>query len=192
MSILSYLVCRSRQLTIALGKPLMRSDGTISDFGHGYLQGAERAQLDRALWKFLAATAGESLVVAGSDHPDFDTIAGWPMIGGEVEDGNIPLNEYLGEEVAIESDDDVAFTYFGSVGGEHGRTSPVELFRRRMSEGHSFDEIHVDRREWEPTTVLRMRRSGWGELDLVEITEAEAEAVVRRRADPPTVGDPIA
>lgn len=192
MSISAYLICRSQQITIALGKPLRRPDGTVIDFGHGHIQGAERAQLDRALWKFLADTAGEQLVVARSGDVDFETSAGWPMIGGDAEDGNIPLHEYLGEAPADEDGRYGAYTYFGSVRLGQDRTDIGSVFRRRIAEGHPLDETYSSSREWLSTTLLRERESGQDDFEIFEITEAEAEAVVRRRSDPPTVGDPIA
>lgn len=100
MSTSAYLVCRPRRLFLNIGKPLRRPDGTVEGYDQGHISNTERAQLDRALWKFLAQTAGEPLAVVYDSDPDFETIAGFPEIGGWPEDGGIPFADYLGETAA--------------------------------------------------------------------------------------------
>jgi len=98
MSISAYLVCPSRKLTLGIGKPLREPDGTIRKFAMGnetFPPNSEQLDLTKALWKFLADTAGEPLYVKFSGDEEFETIAGYPQVGGWAEDGDIPFEDYL-------------------------------------------------------------------------------------------------
>lgn len=185
MSTSAYLVCPPLQLMIGLGKPLRAPDGTISSFDQGLVQGTERAQIDRALWKFLAQTAGENLVVVFSGDDDFETIAGYRQIGGWTEDGNIPFAAYLSEPpttpAALGGTDGPAnVVYYGSLGAGRTRANPSGLFRRSVVDGYAVDEMFTRRLQWEPTTYLREYEFGHNDVDHVEITPAEAHAFVER------------
>lgn len=179
MSISAYLVCHSRRLTIGLGKPLRRADDTVSGFDQGFLRGAARAQLDRGLWRFLADTAGEPLVVTYDSDDDFEVVAGYREIGGDAEDGDIPLSTYLGEPPATDPAA-AEYAYFGVHGP--GVREPVGVVRRRMVEGHAVDEAFTRRLRWEPTLRLRDQELGVGDAELSPISAGEAEAFVARIA----------
>ncbi|GAA0897001.1 hypothetical protein GCM10009557_71380 [Virgisporangium ochraceum] len=94
MSISSYVVCPSRKLILALGKRLSDPNGTVIGFSIGEHFTADDPERTRALLKFLADTAGETLVVKFSDDPEFEHIAGYREIGGDTYD-DIPFDEYL-------------------------------------------------------------------------------------------------
>jgi hypothetical protein len=183
MSISAYLVCHSRGLTLNLGKPLRRPDDTVMAFDQGFLQGAERAQLDRALWKFLADTAGETLVVTYDGDDDFETVAGYQEIGGDAEDGNIPLADYLGEADAAAPTPD--YTYYGVPGPDPHNL--IGVIRRSVVEGHPVDEAFTRNRRWEPTLRLREQELGYGDTEAVLITADAASAFVARIAARPGV-----
>jgi hypothetical protein len=51
--------------------------------------------LTKALWRFLADTAGHALVVMADDDPEFEKTADFVEIGGAAEDGGIPFEQYL-------------------------------------------------------------------------------------------------
>jgi hypothetical protein len=172
VSISAYLVCRSRRLFINIGKPLRRPDGTVEGYDQGFISDTERAQLDRALWRFLADTAGESLAVVYDSDPDFETIAGFPEIGGWPEDDGIPFSTYL--------DEPADFVYFGMITPGRTPASPAGVVRRHVVDGHPVDEAFTRRLTWEPTLALRDRELGRSEADYVEITPAEAVAFVER------------
>jgi len=98
VSIYAYLVCPSRKLMLGLGKPLREPDGKIRQFAAGSESApsnSEQSDLTKALWKFLADTTGEALYVKFDYGEEFETIAGYPEIGGDAEDGNIPFEDYL-------------------------------------------------------------------------------------------------
>lgn len=98
MSIYAYLVCPSRKLTLGLGKPLRGPDGTIIRFAAGSETtppNSEQPDLTKALWKFLADTTGEALYVKFDYDEEFETIAGYPRVGGAAEDGDVPFEDYL-------------------------------------------------------------------------------------------------
>lgn len=98
MGISAYLVCPSRKLTLGMGKPLREPDGTIRQFASGnetFPPNSEQPDLTKALWKFLADTAGEALYIKFDYGEEFETIAGYPEIGGDAEDDNIPFEDYL-------------------------------------------------------------------------------------------------
>ena len=181
MSVSAYLVCYPRRLTINLGKPLRWPDGTTFGYDQGFLQGAARAQLDRALWRFLADTAGDPLVVVHDGDEDFDTVAGYQEIGGDAEDGDIPVADYLGEPPATDPPShDVS--YFGVRGPDPRDSEPVGVVRRRFVDGHAVDEAFTRHRRWEPTLRLRDQELGVSEVELVPIPAGKAEAFVARIA----------
>lgn len=95
MSIASYLVCPSRRLILGLGKRLSDENRKVTGFSifdHFTYEDPEHTQ---ALLKFLADTAGETLVVKFSDDPEFEEIASYSEIGGDTYN-DIPFDEYLG------------------------------------------------------------------------------------------------
>lgn len=97
MSIASYLVCPSRKWILGLGKRLTDANRTVigfSIFDHFTHEDPEHTQ---ALLKFLADTAGETLVVKFSDDPEFEEIAGYCEIGGDSYN-DIPFDDYLRAE----------------------------------------------------------------------------------------------
>lgn len=101
MSIASYLVCPSRRLMLPLGKRLRAPDGTVIGYSIGNHRSSEDVERTQALWKFLADTAGEQLVVTFSDDAEFEEIATYAVIGGDCEaDGDMPFDVYLGSETA--------------------------------------------------------------------------------------------
>jgi hypothetical protein len=184
MSISAYLVCHPRRLMLNLGKPLRRPDDTVTAFDQGFLQGAERAQLDRALWKFLADTAGDTLVVAYDGDDDFETIAGYREIGGDAEDGDIPLADYLGE-TGVPVADAPGYVYYGVRGPDARRPDLVGVLRRSVVDGHAVDEAFTRNRRWEPTLRLREQELGYGDAEAVPISaDAAAEFVARISARP--------
>jgi hypothetical protein len=172
MSISAYLVCRSRKLLINIGKPLRRPDGTVEGYDQWSVPDTERAQLDRALWKFLADTAGETLAVVFDSDPDFDSIAGYPEIGGWPEDDGIPFSDYL--------DGPASVVYLGTITPGRTRANPAGVVRRQVVDGYPVDETFTRGLIWEPTTALREQELGRSEADHVEITPAEAAAFVER------------
>ncbi|PRX92483.1 hypothetical protein CLV72_110245 [Allonocardiopsis opalescens] len=95
MSISAHLVCPNRRLSLRLGKRLRDEDGKVFGFSVGSIDSWEDEQRSRALWKFLAETSGEELVVVFSDDEQFDTVAEYREIGGQIEDGDIPIEDYL-------------------------------------------------------------------------------------------------
>lgn len=99
MSVAAYLVCGSRKLTIGLGKRLHAPGGRVIGFSIGEHHLSDDSERTKALWKFLADTAGAELVVKYSDDEDFETIAEYREIGGWVEDGGIPFEDYLRDGV---------------------------------------------------------------------------------------------
>jgi hypothetical protein len=95
MSIAAYLVCPSREMSIFLGKRLRHRDGPIFGFSVGPAMAEEDPEHCAALFAFLADTAGEQLRVALSYEDDFEVVAGYRMVGGDAEDGDIPFADYL-------------------------------------------------------------------------------------------------
>jgi hypothetical protein len=93
MSIASYLVCPSRGVMLGLGKRLRDSERVIG-FSVGDHLTSEDAERTAALWRFLADTAGEELVVKFSVDEEFETIAEYREIGGDRVD-DIPFEVYL-------------------------------------------------------------------------------------------------
>lgn len=184
MSASAYLVCRSREMLIALGKPIRRPDGTVDRFDPGSVHGAQRAQLDRALWKFLADTAGNELTVAFDTDRGFDAIAEFREIGGLAEEGDVPFDQYLEEPPRQLSGtrSTAEYTYFGSVPPGRTRATPAGVFRRSFVEGYPVDEAFSRRLRWEPTTFLREYEFGHNDMECVEITAAEVDAFVQRMA----------
>jgi hypothetical protein len=180
MSISAYLVCHSRRLTINLGKPLRGPDDTVLAHDQGFLQGAARAQLDRALWRFLADTAGEPLVVVHDGDEAFETVAAYPEIGGDREDGGIPFHVYLDEPEAGADPPVADVVYFGVRSRDPHDHRPVGVVRRRLVEGHAVDEAFTRRGQWEPTLRLRDQELGIGDVKLVPIPASEAESFVAR------------
>ncbi|MGC4746901.1 hypothetical protein ACLQ28_14730 [Micromonospora sp. DT201] len=94
VSISSYLVCPSRKLIIGLGKRLRDPNGAVTGFSIGNHLTSEDPQLTQAMWKFLADTAGEEVVVKFSDDEEFEEIAGYQEIGGDEYD-DISFEDYL-------------------------------------------------------------------------------------------------
>lgn len=101
MSISAHLVCPARNLSIGLGKPLRDSQKRVLSFADA--NEGEHSPLTRALWKFLADTSGEDLMVKFSDEEDFETVAGYCEIGGWEEDGDIPFEKYLDPDFSLPS-----------------------------------------------------------------------------------------
>ena len=96
MSEISFLVCPSRQLMLALGKRLREPERGVIGFALRDRRTSDDADSTQALWKFLADTAGEELVVKFSDDDDFEEIAGYRTISlWADEDQDIPISEYL-------------------------------------------------------------------------------------------------
>lgn len=94
LSMSAYLVCEAREMKLGLGKPLRGPSGKVIDF-------ADRNEMStRALWKFVADTAGETIIVTFDSDSDFEIFSGYPEIGGWPEDGGIPFEEYLRDQSA--------------------------------------------------------------------------------------------
>lgn len=72
------------------------------------------------------------------------------------------------------------FTYFAAIPPGRTRTSPAGVIRRSVVGGHPVDEAFTRSLDWKPTTALRDQQFGHTDTDHVEITEAEAEAIVSR------------
>ena len=95
MSIYGYLVCRNRKLMLALGKRLRDPDGKVIGFSIGDHRSSEDVERTHALWRFLADTAGEELVVRFDYDDEFEEIATYCEIGGDVDGVDIPIEDYL-------------------------------------------------------------------------------------------------
>jgi len=74
-------------------------------------------------------------------------------------------------------------SYFGSVPPGRTRDRPAGVFRRTIVDGQLVDEAFTRNLRWEYTSALRLRDLGLGDMDYVEITEAEVEAFVQRIRD---------
>jgi hypothetical protein len=94
MSIGSYLVCPSRRWILCLGKRLTDANGTVIGFSIGDHFTFEDPEHTQALLRFLADTAGETVVVKFDDDPEFEEIAGYCEIGGDAYK-DIPFDDYL-------------------------------------------------------------------------------------------------
>jgi hypothetical protein len=101
MAVYAMIICPRRQLTLWLGKPLRDKPFSDPDFRViSFHSGSEvtpvnsaQPQLNSALWKFLADTAGEEVTTIFDHHEDFETIAGWQLVGGDIY--GIPFDDYL-------------------------------------------------------------------------------------------------
>ena len=86
-----------------------------------------------------------------------------------------------GGELAVWSAREIS--YFGSVPPGRTRDRPGGVFRRTVVDGQPVDEAFTRNLRWEPTSALRERDLGFGDIDFIEITPAEAEAFVLRVTD---------
>jgi hypothetical protein len=84
---------------------------------------------------------------------------------------------------SLVADPGQAFDYFGSIPPGRTRDRPGGVFRRTTVDGLLVDEAFIRNLRWEHTSALRERDLGYSDIDYVEITEAEAEAFVRRVTD---------
>jgi hypothetical protein len=95
MSVSAHLVCPARRLSVMLGKRLTDGTRTVTGFALGPVLAPDDPELTAVIWKFLADTAGEELVVKFSDDLEFEEFASYREIGGWAEDGDIPADVYL-------------------------------------------------------------------------------------------------
>lgn len=162
MSTSAHLACPAHQLSIGLGKPLRDADGNLLRFAHAGDRFAE------ALWAFLEECGGDRLVLADSGDADFETIAEYREIGGWVEDGDVPIDDYLaGHPVE-------PVQYYGKLRPGYPRSAPSGIVRRRGEGPGVVDEAFTRNLRWEPTEYLRRHALGLDDTENVEITDAEA------------------
>lgn len=171
MSVAAYLVCHHDQTLLGLGKPLRPSTGEIRAFS--YRSGDADATFARSLWKYLAGCPGDGVALHFDSDPEFDDIAEYREIGGDVEDGDLPLPDYLADEPAE------PVVHYAKLRPGHPRSDPSGIVRRRGAD-RPVDEAFTRNLRWEPTEFLRRAALGLDDTDYIEIPEAEAVTFVLR------------
>ncbi|MFZ3566228.1 pentapeptide repeat-containing protein [Streptomyces sp. BH097] len=83
-------------------------------------------------------------------------------------------------------------TYYAHVGDGFSRADPAGVVRRRRAGNVVRDEAFTRNLRWQATEYLRRYELGHNDDDHVEITEAEADAFVRRITRKLNAGDPPA
>ncbi|GAA1676531.1 hypothetical protein [Fodinicola feengrottensis] len=71
-------------------------------------------------------------------------------------------------------------TYYAKYNERTSPSNPIGVVRHRVIDGQDVDEAFTRNLRWEPTDYLRLYRLGHDDVDHVEITEAEADAFVKR------------
>jgi hypothetical protein len=97
MSRYAWLACPDQRLMIWLGKVVSDAKGRIHHFRIGDRPkppNSANEPLNRALWKFLADTAGHDLCVITDTHPEYQRLDEYREIGG-TDIGDIPLDLYV-------------------------------------------------------------------------------------------------
>lgn len=96
MSRYGYLTCHDCEVVVWLGKALFSGDHVVA-FRVGSedaLPNSRNDLLTRVLWKFLAEHAGHHIGTLVEGNPDFDKVAEYREIGGDMEN-DVPLEEYV-------------------------------------------------------------------------------------------------
>lgn len=97
MSRYAYLVCDNTKTRLWLGKAVFHLDGSINHFAAGPAEGPRNSLQDertRALWKFIADSAGHSLKVVLEGGEEYPSMLSYREIGGST-DEDIPFGRYL-------------------------------------------------------------------------------------------------
>jgi hypothetical protein len=97
MSRYAWLACPERRLMIWLGKIIFDDGDSVHHYRIGDLPEPPNSAndlLNRALWRFLADTAGRTLCVITETHPEYERLGEYREIGGR-EIGDIPVADYL-------------------------------------------------------------------------------------------------
>lgn len=97
MSRYGYLACHDCEVILWLGKARFAGDRVVAfHAGADATPNPENTLLTRALWKFLATHAGHPIATQVEGAPDFDKIAEYREIGGDME-GDVSLEEYVSD-----------------------------------------------------------------------------------------------
>lgn len=172
MSVAAYLVCHRDRTLLGLGKPLRPPTGGIRAFSYPSGRISE-ATFARTLWKYLLDCPTDDLVLHFDSDPEFDTIAEYREIGGDIEDGDVPLADYLAGELEEPA------VYYAELRPGRPRSDPGGIVRRR-GVSTPVDGTFTRDLRWEPTDLLRRAALGIDDADRIEIPEAEAIAFVLR------------
>lgn len=174
MSIAAYLVCHRDRSLFGLGKPLRPPTGGIRAFSAAsHSDEVVDPIFARSLWKYLADCPADDLALHFDSDPEFDDIAEYREMGGDVEDGDLPLADYLVGEP------EEPVVYYAKLRDGHPRSDPSGIVRRRAADTR-VDDAFTRNLRWEPTEFLRRAELGLDDTDHIEISEAEAVAFVLR------------
>ena len=172
MSVAAYLVCHHDRTLLGLGEPVGAPAGGVSAFSH-HTGARSEATFARGLWKYLDDCPGDGVALHFDSDPEFEGCAGYREIGGDPEDGGLPLSDYIAgdaEEPAV---------YYAKLRPGHPRSNPSGIVRRRGA-STPRDEAFTRNLRWETTEFLRRAAIGLDDTDFVEVPESEAVDFVLR------------